>query len=141
VTFGNTTLEHAFLNVLKVYDVARRHLLSCGGPESEGQDVYPNLVREKRTLLARGASGPLQGGLHLAEYFVSIIQRNKVWTMDILNWLTDCNSMATTVYPTFLKQIQSSKPTWSTLTRHYQSYPHMHVKPFSKSLLLNHRTL
>lgn len=69
MTFGNTTLDNAFLNVLKVYNVARRHLLSCG-PESQG--IFPNLVREKRTLLARGASAPLEGGLHLAEYFVSI---------------------------------------------------------------------
>lgn len=72
VTFGNTTLDHAFLNVLKLYDVARRHLLSCGPSlDPQSRTIFPNLVREKPTLLARGASGPIKGALDLAEYFVS----------------------------------------------------------------------
>jgi len=70
VTFGNTTIDHAFDNVLKVYDVARGHILSRGGPDPH--TIYPNLFREKPTLVARGATGPIEGGVDVAEYFVSV---------------------------------------------------------------------
>lgn len=61
---GNTTLEHAFSNVLKLYAIARRQA------ELTSRDVFPNLHRPSPTSLARGAAGPIEGSLDLAEYFV-----------------------------------------------------------------------
>ncbi|CAE6459232.1 unnamed protein product [Rhizoctonia solani] len=63
VTFGNTDLEHAYTNVLKVYQLVLDHLERCPDDRSR----FPNL--KSRTKLCAGATGPLSGVPHLAEYF------------------------------------------------------------------------
>ncbi|CUA68492.1 hypothetical protein RSOLAG22IIIB_03529 [Rhizoctonia solani] len=63
VTFGNTELEYAYTNVLKVYQLISDHLQRC----PEDRLKFPNLKSKPK--LCRGASGPLSGVPHLAKYF------------------------------------------------------------------------
>ncbi|KAH7341537.1 putative hydrolase [Rhizoctonia solani] len=63
VTFGNTELKHAYTNVLKVYQLVLDHLEHCPDDRSR----FPNL--NSRPKLCAGATGPLSGIPHLAQYF------------------------------------------------------------------------
>ncbi|KAH7090866.1 nucleoside hydrolase [Auriculariales sp. MPI-PUGE-AT-0066] len=65
VCFGNTTVDHAYDNVLKVYEVVRRHCAS----HPEDAHRFQHLSHAKKTMLAKGAKGPFEGKLELAEYF------------------------------------------------------------------------
>ncbi|KAF8311633.1 nucleoside hydrolase [Clavulina sp. PMI_390] len=68
VTFGNTVVDRAFLNVLKVYNVARKHLAQTL-QSATSRSVFPNLTKDTPTILAKGAARPIEGSLDLAEYF------------------------------------------------------------------------
>lgn len=61
---GNTELDKAHTNIFKVYQLTHKHL------EAHPEDThrFPNL--KNRPILAKGAAGPLEGALNLAEYFV-----------------------------------------------------------------------
>lgn len=96
VTFGNTALDRAFLNVLKIYNVARQHLVSHTGANDHKDAIFPNLTKTTPTLLARGAAGPIQGALDLAEYFVSLDFSHILRPLDKLRYDT---SMVLTVFP------------------------------------------
>ncbi|KDQ15052.1 hypothetical protein BOTBODRAFT_109252, partial [Botryobasidium botryosum FD-172 SS1] len=61
--FGNTAIDRVHINVLKVYQVLRKHLEA----NPVDKPKCPNL--NKGTIFARGAAGPLEGELGLAEYF------------------------------------------------------------------------
>ncbi|KAL5485095.1 hypothetical protein ACEPAI_7737 [Sanghuangporus weigelae] len=63
VSFGNTDVESSYDNVLKLYNVLAVHFDSF--PEDKKR--FPNF--NSRPFLARGASGPLEGDLHSAQYF------------------------------------------------------------------------
>ncbi|KDQ17407.1 hypothetical protein BOTBODRAFT_144237 [Botryobasidium botryosum FD-172 SS1] len=63
--FGNTTIDHVYTNVLKIYQIVQRYL----DANPEDMPRFPNLSREPRTILARGAARPLAGELGLAEYY------------------------------------------------------------------------
>ena len=65
---GNTSREPALVNVLKIYHVLRTHVNARPDLVSR----FPNLHGSKKTRVARGASGPLEGSLDLAEYFVRL---------------------------------------------------------------------
>ncbi|KAG8983037.1 hypothetical protein FRB90_006357, partial [Tulasnella sp. 427] len=59
----NTTVEKAYNNIFKVYQVIQQHL----DAHPEDIDRFPNFGH--RPLFAKGAQGPLQGEMNLAEYF------------------------------------------------------------------------
>lgn len=63
--FGNTSLDNAYNNILKIYGVLDRHVTEHD-PEMER---FPALKQEKKPLLIRGAAGPLDGPGHSAAYF------------------------------------------------------------------------
>ncbi|KAJ1307775.1 hypothetical protein OPQ81_001862 [Rhizoctonia solani] len=63
VTFGNTELQHAYTNVLKVYQLVLDHLERYPNDRNR----FPNL--KSRPKLCSGATGPLSGIPHLAKYF------------------------------------------------------------------------
>jgi hypothetical protein len=65
---GNTSLPKAVVNILKVYQVIDRHLKRY--PHDAPR--FPGFNLPRRTVLAAGAAGPLEGELDLAEYFVGI---------------------------------------------------------------------
>ena len=65
-TEGNTTQDRTFSNILKLYHILYRHIMHF--PEENNR--FPGLQRAKKTKLAKGAQGPLEGILDLAEYFV-----------------------------------------------------------------------
>ncbi|KZO99659.1 nucleoside hydrolase [Calocera viscosa TUFC12733] len=66
VTFGNSTLEHTFNNVLKVYAMVQQHLEE----HPNDSERFPNYARSgQTTILAKGRAGPIAGELNLAEYF------------------------------------------------------------------------
>lgn len=63
--FGNTSLDNAYNNILKIYGVLDRHVQDHD-PEMER---FPALKQAKKPLLIRGADGPLAGPAHSAAYF------------------------------------------------------------------------
>ncbi|KAF8604149.1 nucleoside hydrolase [Ceratobasidium sp. AG-I] len=63
INFGNTDLPHAYKNVLKVYHIVSNHLQLHPNDQSR----FPGFT--SRPTLCYGASGPLSGNLHMAEYF------------------------------------------------------------------------
>jgi inosine-uridine nucleoside N-ribohydrolase len=65
VTFGNTDEKASFLNILKIYKAVGRHLEI----HPEDKDRFPNFDPATKPFIAIGASGPLNGELHNAEYF------------------------------------------------------------------------
>ncbi|KAH7926519.1 nucleoside hydrolase [Leucogyrophana mollusca] len=66
VTFGHTdALVSRSTNIYKVYQAISRHLELH--PEDEAR--FPNFAPTFRPILAVGPSGPLEGGLHYAQYF------------------------------------------------------------------------
>lgn len=66
---GNTTVEKAYNNTFKVYQVIQTHL----DAHPEDAHRFPNFRKDgHRPLYAKGAQGPLHGQMNLAEYFVSL---------------------------------------------------------------------
>ncbi|KAH9948526.1 nucleoside hydrolase [Amylocystis lapponica] len=65
VSYGNTEIHPSYLNVLKIYKVLSQHLERY--PEDKHR--FPNFSGTKKTILSRGAAGPLEGALHSAQYF------------------------------------------------------------------------
>ncbi|KAI0949624.1 hypothetical protein AcW1_009173 [Taiwanofungus camphoratus] len=65
ISFGNTDPESSHLNVLKLYQAISRHLERY--PQDKSR--FPNFEPLRKTILARGADGPLEGDLHSAQYF------------------------------------------------------------------------
>lgn len=63
--FGNTSLDNAYNNILKIYGVLDRHVTEHD-PEMER---FPALKQSKKPLLIRGADGPIAGPAHSAAYF------------------------------------------------------------------------
>ncbi|EJF65363.1 nucleoside hydrolase [Dichomitus squalens LYAD-421 SS1] len=65
ISFGNTDAEASYVNVLKTYQAIHRQL------EQFPQDAYRyvNFSQERKTILAVGEDGPLEGALHSAKYF------------------------------------------------------------------------
>ncbi|KAG8929238.1 hypothetical protein FRC01_004640 [Tulasnella sp. 417] len=63
---GNTTVDKAYNNTFKVYQVIQTHL------DAHPEDVrrFPNFRKDgHKPFYAKGAQGPLQGQMNLAEYF------------------------------------------------------------------------
>lgn len=52
-------------NLLKIYQAIDRHLRAH--PHDENR--FPNFRQVNKTILSRGADGPLEGGTHSAMYF------------------------------------------------------------------------
>ncbi|KAF8321440.1 putative hydrolase [Cantharellus anzutake] len=65
VCFGNTTVDKASLNIQKLYHVLDRHIAQHPGEKNR----FAGLQTTTKTKLVKGASGPLEGTLDLAEYF------------------------------------------------------------------------
>ncbi|TFK25530.1 nucleoside hydrolase [Coprinopsis marcescibilis] len=65
VSFGNTDLEHSYLNIYKAYQAVARHIEAF--PEEASR--FPNFKPQRLPLVIRGCDGPLQGELHSAQYF------------------------------------------------------------------------
>ncbi|KAG8937097.1 hypothetical protein FRC03_007798 [Tulasnella sp. 419] len=63
VVFGNTTLPKACQNVFKVYQLIKHHI----DLHPEDAQRFPNWGN--RPAFAKGAEGPLEGTMNLAEYF------------------------------------------------------------------------
>lgn len=63
MSFGNTDVDSSHDNILKVFDVLSRHFEKF--PEHRSR--FPGFT--SRPYIARGASGPLEGELHSAQYF------------------------------------------------------------------------
>ncbi|KAI0703380.1 nucleoside hydrolase [Cerioporus squamosus] len=65
ISFGNTDARSSFINILKIYQAVARHI------ERHPEDAtrFPNFSQRKKTILAVGEDGPLEGDLHSAEYF------------------------------------------------------------------------
>ena len=53
------------LNILKVYQAIESHIRQF---PSDAHN-FPNFDPKRKPILARGSAGPLEGGLHSAEYF------------------------------------------------------------------------
>ncbi|OAX42300.1 nucleoside hydrolase [Rhizopogon vinicolor AM-OR11-026] len=65
VSFGNTDVRAAYANIYKLYQAIGRHIALH--PEDEAR--FPNFSPTVPPLLAVGPDGPLEGGLHYAQYF------------------------------------------------------------------------
>ncbi|KAI0093232.1 nucleoside hydrolase [Irpex rosettiformis] len=65
ITFGNTDLEAAHLNILRLSQVLSRHFQV----DSDSSTRFFNFTRDKKIILAKGADRPLEGDLHSAQYF------------------------------------------------------------------------
>ncbi|KAJ8689741.1 hypothetical protein PTI98_012611 [Pleurotus ostreatus] len=65
VSFGNTDLAASRINVLKTYQALSAHFEQY--PDDQAR--FPNFQPETKAILALGATGPLEGDLHSAQYF------------------------------------------------------------------------
>ncbi|OBZ67190.1 Uridine nucleosidase 1 [Grifola frondosa] len=65
ISFGNTDAQSSYSNVLKIYQAISRHIEHY--PETASR--FPNFLSDRRTILALGEDGPLEGDLHSAQYF------------------------------------------------------------------------
>jgi len=65
VTFGNTERDSCYNNILKAYQAVDRHLRARPFEKHR----FPNFRQANKTVLARGADAPLEGGMHSAKYF------------------------------------------------------------------------
>ncbi|KAI0358399.1 nucleoside hydrolase [Trametes cingulata] len=65
ISFGNTDAKSSFLNILKMYQALARQLEAF--PEDARR--FPGLASRRKTIVAVGEDGPLQGELHSAQYF------------------------------------------------------------------------
>ncbi|KAF8722186.1 hypothetical protein AX14_009981 [Amanita brunnescens Koide BX004] len=65
VTFGNTERDACYNNILKTYQAVDRHV----GAHPQDENRFPNFHQVNKTVLARGADTPLEGGTHSAMYF------------------------------------------------------------------------
>ena len=52
-------------NLLKIYQAVGRHL----GAHPHDENRFPNFRQVNKTVLTRGANGPLEGDIHSAKYF------------------------------------------------------------------------
>jgi hypothetical protein len=52
-------------NLLKIYQAIDCHL----GAHPHDENRFPNFRQVNKTILTRGADGPLEGGTHSAKYF------------------------------------------------------------------------
>lgn len=70
IRIGNTVLLKASENILKVYQIAQKQIDAFPDDASR----FPNFKQGSghRPIYARGAAGPIEGAMNLAEYFVSI---------------------------------------------------------------------
>ncbi|KAG5220049.1 nucleoside hydrolase [Salix suchowensis] len=66
VSFGASPFSHCDrINVLKTYQALSAHFEQ----HPDAQARFPNFQPETKTILALGATGPLEGDLHSAQYF------------------------------------------------------------------------
>ncbi|KAH9892548.1 nucleoside hydrolase [Cubamyces lactineus] len=65
ISFGNTDARSSFVNILKIYQALARHVERI--PEDASR--FPALAPRRKTILALGEDGPLEGELHSAQYF------------------------------------------------------------------------
>ncbi|KAI0683230.1 nucleoside hydrolase [Cytidiella melzeri] len=65
ITFGNTDVEAAHLNILRLSQVLSRTFEA----DKDSERRFPNFSTERKIILARGADHPLEGDLHSAQYF------------------------------------------------------------------------
>ncbi|KAI0374074.1 nucleoside hydrolase [Pilatotrama ljubarskyi] len=65
ISFGNTDAKSSFINILKTYQALARQLQAS--PEDARR--FPGLAYQRKTIVAVGEDGPLQGELHSAQYF------------------------------------------------------------------------
>ncbi len=65
VVNGSDTIFSLSLNILKAYQAIDRQL----GLFPSDRDRFPNFSSEKKPILSRGASAPLKGEIHTAQYF------------------------------------------------------------------------
>ncbi|CAD6577837.1 MAG: hypothetical protein CYPHOPRED_000385 [Cyphobasidiales sp. Tagirdzhanova-0007] len=67
--FGNTDVDAAYRNILKLYGVMDAHLKACP-EEIERFPAFKRHIQAKRKpLLVKGAAGPVSGAVHTAKYF------------------------------------------------------------------------
>jgi len=65
VTYGNTDVDACYQNILRLYQVLSKHLVE----NPTEKQHWPNFLRERKTVLAVGATRPLEGEIHSAQYF------------------------------------------------------------------------
>ncbi|KAI0344690.1 nucleoside hydrolase [Trametopsis cervina] len=65
VTFGNTDVDAAYLNILRLYNVLLRQSQSAQGAGKR----FPSFSQRTPIILAKGADQPLKGDQHSAQYF------------------------------------------------------------------------
>ncbi|RPD74261.1 nucleoside hydrolase [Lentinus tigrinus ALCF2SS1-7] len=65
ISFGNTDARSSYINILKSYQAVARHIQR----HPEDASRFPNFSQQRKTILAVGEDGPLEGDLHSAEYF------------------------------------------------------------------------
>ncbi|CDO70597.1 hypothetical protein BN946_scf184656.g12 [Trametes cinnabarina] len=65
ISFGNTDAKSSYVNVLKIYQALARHVEQLPDDASR----FPGLKPRRKTILAAGEDGPLEGELHSAQYF------------------------------------------------------------------------
>ncbi|TCD71568.1 hypothetical protein EIP91_007315 [Steccherinum ochraceum] len=65
VSFGNTDVDACYLNIIRLYEVLSKQLQQ----HPEDQQFWPNFSPDHKIILARGATGPLEGESHTAQYF------------------------------------------------------------------------
>lgn len=69
LTFGNTTLDHAYANVLRTGAVLQRHLADASTSEAVKQRYRNFRAGAEPILIASGSTQPLEGKMFTASYF------------------------------------------------------------------------
>ncbi|EST07736.1 Inosine/uridine-preferring nucleoside hydrolase domain protein [Kalmanozyma brasiliensis GHG001] len=69
LTFGNTTLDHAYANVLRTGAVLQRHLADPSTPEAVKKRYRSFSADAEPIVIASGSTEPLEGKMLTASYF------------------------------------------------------------------------
>ena len=67
--FGNTDVDAAYNNILKIYGVLDAQFKACPEDIERFPGFKRHLQNRKKPLLLRGAARPISGAVHTAKYF------------------------------------------------------------------------
>jgi inosine-uridine nucleoside N-ribohydrolase len=92
--FGNTSVDNAYNNLLKIYGVLDRH-----AKENDKEiERFPALKAKRKPIVIRGADGPIDGPSHSAAYFhgkdgrwCSYVVPCRRWRLSVI-WYTDVHT-------------------------------------------------
>jgi hypothetical protein len=109
ITFGNTLAPSAYSNLLKIYASLAKELQS--DPAAKERYARLGAASGKKTILAKGAEGPVEGEKDLAAYFVRPPHSNQSEDRTDISHSTGpvpFTSMGKTDFPTYPKPTLTS---------------------------------